>query len=226
MEISPLHAWDLSPAQARELQTRLANKITRTSAGHIPVSVAGIDVSVSRWAGTGRAAIVVLDYPSLNLIDTSVYEGNITFPYVPGLLSFREAPLITEAWKRLSVKPDLAMVDGQGIAHPRRLGIASHLGLLFDLPTIGCAKSRLIGSHDSLSEKAGSHTPLTDQGEIIGAVVRTRRGVKPLYVSTGHKIDLATSIDLVLNCCRGYRLPEPTRMAHMAAGQAQQRHVI
>lgn len=226
MEINPRHTWDLSPIQARELQNSLAGKIKRRGTVRNLSFVAGVDVSVARRAPTGRAAIVVLKYPSLELVDMALYEDNIRFPYIPGLLSFREAPLILEAWKRLTVRPDLVMVDGQGIAHPRRLGIASHLGLLLDIPTIGCAKSRLTGSHAILKEEAGSHTSLTDEGEIIGAVVRTRNGVKPLYISIGHKIGLSNCIDLVLKCCRGYRLPEPTRMAHMAAGSVQQSHVI
>jgi deoxyribonuclease V len=226
MEISPLHAWDLSPSQARELQNQLSGRVDRSRKRNKLSKIAGIDVSVSRWAGTGCAAIVVLSYPSLELIDTAVFEGPIAFPYIPGLLSFREAPLIIEAWKRLKVRPDAVMMDGQGIAHPRRFGIASHLGLILDIPTIGCAKSRLTGNHAALAEEAGSYAYLTDADEIIGAVVRTRDGIKPLYVSVGHKIDLASSIKTVLKCCRGYRLPEPTRMAHMAAGTTQRRPVI
>lgn len=204
----------------------MCSQVDRSSKLNSPGKIAGIDVSVARFAGTGRVAIVVLDYSSLELIDTAVYEGKISFPYVPGLLSFREAPLIIEAWKQLSVKPDIIMVDGQGIAHPRRFGIAAHLGLLFDIPSIGCAKSRLIGSHDILPDKAGSHTLLKDNNETIGAAVRTRNGVKPLYISIGHKIDLAGAIETVFKCCRGYRLPEPTRMAHMAAGTMHPRPVI
>jgi deoxyribonuclease V len=218
MEISPLHAWDLSPAQARELQTQLCGRVDRSNNKIKLSKIAGIDVSIARFSGTGRAAIVVLDYPSLEPVETAVFEGKIGFPYVPGLLSFREAPLIIEAWKQLKTRPDIVMMDGQGIAHPRRFGIASHLGLLLDIPTIGCAKSRLTGSHDAVPEKAGSYAFLTDADEIIGAVVRTKSGVKPLFISIGHKIDLACSIETVLKCCRGYRLPEPTRMAHMAAG--------
>jgi deoxyribonuclease V len=220
MEISPLHAWDVNHAQARELQNQLAARVDRNSSKHCINKIAGIDVSITRFAGTGRAAIVVLDYPSLKPAETAVFESTIGFPYVPGLLSFREAPLIIEAWKQLKTRPDIIIMDGQGIAHPRRFGIASHLGLLLDTPTIGCAKSRLTGTHDIPAEKAGSFAYLTDAGETIGAVLRTKGGVKPLFISIGHKIDLAASIDIVLKCCRGFRLPEPTRMAHMAAGAA------
>lgn len=226
MEINPLHAWDLSPSQARELQNQLCGSVDRANTKYKLDKIAGIDVSTSSRSATGCAAIVVLSYPSLELIDTAVFEGNISFPYIPGLLSFREAPLIIQAWNRLKTRPDIVMVDGQGIAHPRRLGIASHLGLLIDIPTIGCAKSRLTGNHTILPEKAGSYAYLTDKDEVIGAAVRTKDGVKPLYISIGHKISLAGAIDIVLKCCRGYRLPEPTRSAHIAAGTMHPYHVI
>ena len=218
MDLGPLHGWNLSPTHARELQAQLAGRIQRTGRVTNPSTIAGIDVSVPRGSGPGRAAIVVLDYLSLKLIDSAICEGKISFPYIPGLLSFREAPLILESWKKLSVRPDVILIDGQGIAHPRRCGIASHLGLLLDIATIGCAKSRLIGSHADPEEKAGSTAPLMDGDEMIGAVVRTKSRVKPLYISTGHKIAIEDCIEIVLNCCRGYRLPEPIRLAHMAAG--------
>jgi len=156
--------------------------------------------------------------PVLEVVEVKVVTDRIMFPYVPGLLSFREAPLILAACEGLVVKPDIIMVDGQGIAHPRRMGLASHLGLFLDVPTIGCAKSRLCGQHGEPEDEAGSYAELIDEGEVIGAVLRTRAGVKPVYVSIGHKIDLAEAIRWVLACCRGYRLPEPTRMAHQAAG--------
>jgi deoxyribonuclease V len=147
-----------------------------------------------------------------------VVERKVTLPYIPGLLSFREAPLIVAACEELSNVPDLILVDGQGIAHPRRLGLASHLGLFLDVPTVGCAKSRLCGKHKPVGEKVGSYTELVDNGDVIGAVLRTKVGVKPIYVSIGHKISLSSARKWVLNCCRGYRLPEPTRLAHLAAG--------
>jgi deoxyribonuclease V len=143
----------------------------------------------------------------------------VEFPYVPGLLTFREAPLILAAFEKLTVTPDLVMVDGQGIAHPRRIGLAAHLGLCLGIPAIGCAKSRLIGEYAEPENESGSYTELSDKGEVIGAVVRTKAGVKPVYVSIGHMIDLPSAIDRVLDCCRGYRLPEPTRLAHIAAGR-------
>ena len=218
MRIPRSHSWDLDTKQARELQSRLSFKVIRCNSGMNVKLIAGIDVSVSRLSKAGRAAVVVLSYPELELCEISVAEGDIDFPYIPGLLSFREAPLALRAWQRLKSRPDLLMVDGQGIAHPRRLGIASHLGLLLDVPAIGCAKSRLIGTHDALPEKAGNYRLLRDKNEIIGAAVRTKHRVKPIYVSIGHRIDLDSAVLLVLECCRGFRLPQPTRLAHIAAG--------
>ena len=218
MKIPPYHRWDLDIRQARDLQVQLSRKVIRNHGSKNIGLIAGIDVSVSRFSRMGRAAIVILNYPGLEIRDVSVAEGMIDFPYIPGLLSFREAPLVLLAWKELKTRPDLLMVDGQGIAHPRRMGIASHLGLLLNTPSIGCAKSRLIGTHDVLPEEAGSYRPLIENDEIIGAVVRTRRAVKPLYVSVGHRTDLDHAVSLVLNCCRGFRLPQPTRLAHIAAG--------
>jgi len=212
------HPWDLDASQARQLQVKLSREVIRRNAGPDVRLIAGIDVSVSRFSRTGRAAVVVLDYPALQLREVSVAEGEINFPYIPGLLSFREAPLALSAWRGLKSRPGLLMVDGQGIAHPRRLGIASHLGLLLGIPSIGCAKSRLTGTHDPLPVEAGSCRLLRDGDEVIGAAVRTKRMVKPIFVSIGHMIDLDSAISLVLWCCRGYRLPQPTRLAHMAAG--------
>jgi deoxyribonuclease V len=162
--------------------------------------------------------VVVLSYPDLRLVETKVVSGGLEFPYIPGLLSFREAPLTLAACEELSVTPDLILVDGQGIAHPRRMGLASHLGLFLDKPTIGCAKSLLCGSCEIPGEEPGSYTEIVDQGEVIGVTLRTKLAVKPVYVSIGHKIDLETAIQWVLNCCRGHRLPEPARLAHLAAG--------
>ena len=208
----------MSPAEAIKLQNELAGEVSRTGEIYTPRTVAGADISVNRWAKTGTAAVVVLSFPGLELLEVKVITDSLTFPYVPGLLSFREAPLVLAACEELAITPDILMVDGQGIAHPRRIGLASHLGLFLDIPAIGCAKSRLCGSHDEPGKERGSHTELTDNGEVIGAVVRTRTGVKPVYVSVGHKIDLRAAIAVTLGCCRGYRLPEPTRLAHLAAG--------
>jgi deoxyribonuclease V len=175
-----------------------------------------VDISVKH--DRARAAMVVLSFPDLQLVEVALAEEPVPFPYVPGLLSFREIPSILAAAERLTVDPDLVLVDGQGIAHPRRFGLASHLGVLLDKPTIGCAKTRLIGTHDEPYHEAGCYTDLFDGQELIGAVLRTRSHVKPLYISVGHQIDLPTALDRVLECCGGYRLPEPTRLAHQAAG--------
>jgi deoxyribonuclease V len=218
MRIVRRHDWRVSTSEARGIQMDLAGEVTRTGGITKPRLIAGVDISVNRWAKTGTAAVVVLSYPGLEPVEVKVVTDSLNFPYVPGLLSFREAPLILAACEKLTVTPDLLMVDGQGIAHPRRMGLASHLGLCLDIPTIGCAKSRLCGSHDEPGNERSSYAELLGNGEVIGAVVRTRTGVKPVYVSIGHKIDLPTAIHFVLECCRGYRLPEPTRLAHQAAG--------
>jgi deoxyribonuclease V len=208
----------MSAAQAREIQSRLAKKVITENKVITPRLVAGIDISSPDAQGVARGAVVVLRYPEFSIAEVKVAEGKITFPYVPGLLSFRESPLILAACEKLYNVPDLVLVDGQGVAHPRRFGLASHVGLFLDLPTIGCAKSILCGQHQPVGEEVGSYAELLDNGELIGAAVRTKSGVKPIYVSVGHKIDLTEALQWVLKCCRGYRLPEPTRLAHIAVG--------
>ena len=213
-----LHSWQLSLAQALDLQRRLAAQVSRNSEVTTPHFIAGVDISVGKTQGIATGAVVVLSYPELQVVETKVVQGRLDFPYVPGLLSFRESPLTLTACEELSITPDLIMVDGQGVAHPRRFGLASHLGLFLDTPTIGCAKSPLCGSHEVPGVETGSYAEVIDKGETIGVVLRTKPGVKPVYVSIGHKVDLQTAIHWVLECCRGYRLPEPTRLAHQAAG--------
>jgi deoxyribonuclease V len=217
MEIRDLHPWDVSPAEAAAIQRRLASQVVVGGAPQDVRVVAGADISVG--AGRGRGAVVLLSYPDLTLLEQQVVEMELGFPYVPGLLAFREVPVLTEAFRRLSRRPDLLLVDGQGLAHPRRLGIACHLGLVLDLPTIGCAKSRLVGEHGTLDEAAGSRTELRDGPDIIGLVLRTRTRVTPVYVSVGHRIGLSEAAEWVLRLCRGFRLPEPARLAHQAAGR-------
>jgi len=177
-----------------------------------------VDISAGKREGMATAAVVVLNYPELRLVEMEIAQGELDFPYIPGLLSFRESPLTLAACQKLTTAPDLILVDGQGIAHPRRLGLASHLGLFLNMPTIGCAKSLLCGDHEAPMIEPGSYAEIADKDEIIGAALRTKLGVKPVYVSIGHKVDLNTAIYWVMNCCRGYRLPEPTRLAHLAAG--------
>ena len=218
MRVHTLHEWEVSIARAREIQLSLAKRVVTEAEVTTPCLVVGIDISSPDAQGVARGAVVVLRYPEFSIVEVKVAEGKITFPYIPGLLSFRESPLILAACEKLCNVPDLILIDGQGIAHPRRVGLATHVGLFLDLPTIGCAKSILCGQHRSVGEEAGSHAELLDKGELIGAALRTKSGVRPVYVSVGHKIDLASALQLVINCCRGYRLPEPTRLAHLTAG--------
>jgi deoxyribonuclease V len=213
--LSNFHPWDLPSQKARLLQKQLAGQVIRKNRPGRIATVAGIDVHLNNEMA--RAAVVVLDFPGLEVQDRAVATRRVTFPYIPGLLSFREGPAIIDALEKLAPKPDLLIFDGHGVAHPRRLGIASHIGLLVDIPSIGCGKSRLCGQHREPGRPRGSHVPLTDKGETIGAVLRTRVGIKPVFVSVGHGIDLETSIQYVLACCRGYRLPETTRQAHRIA---------
>ncbi|MBI4188861.1 MAG: deoxyribonuclease V [Chloroflexi bacterium] len=218
MQVQRLHEWSLSIVQALEVQRRLASQVSRNNELAHPRFIAGVDISAGKASGKATGAVVVLSYPELKVVETKVVQGELDFPYVPGFLSFRELPLILTACEGLTFAPDLFIVDGQGIAHPRRFGIASHLGLFLDTPAIGCAKSRLCGSHEIPGAEPGSYAELTDKGEVIGVALRTKYDVKPVYVSIGHKVDLKTAIHWVLECCRGYRLPEPTRLAHLAAG--------
>ncbi len=213
-----LHSWDLTPAQAIALQKELAGDVITSGEVHSVRLIGGADISVPRGSRTARAAIVVLSYPELEIVEVETIVAELGSPYIPGLLSFREAPLVLELFEKLRHKPDLLFVDGQGIAHPRRLGIASHLGLWLDMPTIGCAKSRLCGEHVEVGHEAGSVAELLHEGEVVGMVLRTRAGSKPLYISPGHKISLEESVRWTLACTRAYRLPEPSRLAHLAAG--------
>lgn len=221
VRIDSRHEWHVSAAQAQEIQVSLAEKVVTDYEAGDHRLIAGVDVSSPRVRGPARAAVVVLSYPELKTVEARTVEGELPFPYVPGLLSFRESPLILAAFERVRNAPDLVLVDGQGIAHPRRLGLASHLGLFLDRPTIGCAKSILCGCHEALGDERGSHAQLFDRGDCIGAALRTRSGVRPIYVSVGHKIDLASSLQWVLECSRGYRLPEPIRLAHLVASGQQ-----
>lgn len=210
-------AWPTTVAAARAVQESLRGEIIpRGRPGKIR-TVAGIDVGFENNGRVTRAAVAVLDFPDLTLREQASASQPTRFPYVPGYLSFREVPAVLAAMKKLRVRPDLLLCDGQGLAHPRRFGLACHLGLLLDIPSIGVAKSRLIGTHGEVPEEKGGWAALEDNGEIIGAVLRTRAGVKPVYVSVGHRIGLATAIDYVLRCTTRYRLPETTRHAHRLA---------
>lgn len=211
------HSWNLSPKEAIALQRRLASHvITEDQLGEVAL-VAGVDVGFEDQGKTTRAAVVVLRLADLSLVEQAVTRQPTRFPYIPGLLSFRECPAVLAALEKLTVIPDLLLCDGQGIAHPRRCGIACHLGVLTGLPSIGVGKSRLVGSHGPVPTVRGGWTPLLDKDETVGAVLRTRIGVKPIFVSTGHRICLATAIHYVMACTTRYRLPETTRTADKLA---------
>ena len=216
------HPWDVTPSEARALQRQLAGRVIVAGDLTDVRHVAGVDISVGpRGSNAGRAAVVVVEWPSLKPVEQSIERAEVRFPYVPGLLSFRELPLVLPAFARLKVRPDLVIVDGQGVAHPRRFGIAAHLGVLLDVPAIGCAKSRLTGvPAGELGAEQGARVPLFDRGQLVGYEVRSKSGVKPLYVSTGHHVSQEAAVEWVLRLTAGYRLPEPTRMAHQAAGGA------
>lgn len=214
------HPWNLSPQEAVALQNELRQHLVIEDRLGPIKHVAGVDVGFEERGSITRAAVAVLSYPGLEPVTTVIVRRPTTFPYIPGLLSFREIPAVLAALKKLDTPPDLLLCDGQGIAHPRRLGIAAHLGLLTDIPSLGVGKSRLFGSHDTVPQKRGAWTPLKHGDEIIGAVLRTRAGVKPVYVSPGHRIDLETALRYVMGCTTQYRLPETTRLAdRLASGR-------
>lgn len=213
------HPWNVTPAEAREIQERLRHRIRLQNGFGDIRTVAGVDAGFEDAGRITLAAVAVLCFPDLHLLDAAVVRRKTTLPYIPGLLSFREAPAILDALDELDRRPDILLCDGQGIAHPRRFGLACHIGLLADLPAIGVAKKRLTGRHEPLPREKGSRVALQDGGEIIGAVLRTRAGVKPLYISPGHKIDLETAVRIVLACVTRYRLPETTRSAHRLASR-------
>lgn len=221
MDFPSLHQWNLDRAAAIALQRDLAGRVCIQPQQTVtPQLVAGVDVSCRWQSNRFHAAVVVLNFPDLRPVATAVASARNDFPYLPGLLSFRELPVILQAFRLLPVVPELVLVDGQGIAHPRGIGLASHLGLWLELPTIGCAKSRLYGRHEPVGDRRGDRQPLTSpNGERIGVVLRTRDRVKPLYVSPGHLVGIEQAAELVLACGGGYRLPEPTRLAHQASNQ-------
>jgi deoxyribonuclease V len=215
VDIHPLHRWDVTPAEAVALQRTLAaSTVTETPLTSWKL-VAGCDVSHDRFSTTLYAGVVVLRADDFSIVERRAAVAQVDFPYTPGLLSFREAPVLLQALAKVQHTPDVVMCDGQGIAHPRRLGLASHIGLWLDRPCVGCAKSKLTGQYDEPGSEPGSRSPLLYRGQVIGSAVRTKARTLPLFVSPGHRIDLDSAVRLVLACCRGYRLPEPTRLAHL-----------
>lgn len=211
-----LHDWDVNPSQAVKIQQRLRRQVTLKNSISVDRlrSIAGADVSYDKGDATLYGAVVLLGFPELKPIEQRWAKGRVSFPYVPGLLSFREAPILLKAFALLRTAPDAVILDGQGIAHPRGFGLGSHLGLLLDLPSIGCAKARLIGDYGEVKDKRGSFAWLCYRGRRVGMVVRTRAGVKPVFVSPGHRVGFHAARQIVLRSCRAYRLPEPIRLAH------------
>lgn len=219
MQIHPLHNWHLSPAQAVRIQHSLASRIIDSTPLDLTAirTVAGVDVSVKN--NVSQAAIVVLRFPTFEVLEIVRAQRPTTFPYITGLLSFREGPVLEEAFTRVQTEPDVLLFDGMGRIHPRRIGIAAHMGLWLERPTIGVGKTHLLGTYDAVPETRGGYALLRDRGEVLGAVLRTRERVKPVYVSVGHRADLDSALALVMACTTRYRLPEPIRAAHNAAGQ-------
>jgi deoxyribonuclease V len=214
MKVKELHSWELSPSEAIELQKSLSKRIVAHNDFSAIKTVCGADVGYDKRVQRATAACVIMSYPALEVIETVTVTTPVKLPYIPGLLSFRETPALIPAFASLKAEPDLIICDGHGLIHPRRFGLACHLGLLLDTPTIGCAKSRLIGSCSTPVETRGSREYVWDAGEVVGAVVRTKKGVKPVYVSSGHRIGLSSAIDYVLGCTKNHRLTEPVRSAH------------
>lgn len=221
MEIRPLHGWDVDPAAAREIQLELRERVVaHPPEGFAASTVGGADLLVARGRrGPGLAAVVVLRADGLEETEAATASVTVDFPYVPGLLSFRELPALARAWERISAPPDVLIFDGHGYAHPRRFGLACHGGLLFDVPSIGCAKSLLVGEHASLAPDRGARAEIVHEGETVGAAVRTRTDVRPVYVSVGHLMDLETAVELVLAVSPRYRIPEPVRRADRLVGR-------
>jgi len=221
MKIRPLHPWNLSPREAIRLQQKLSSRIILKNHLKIVRYIAAADIALSKSPPVAYAGVLVFSYPDLRIIERCSATLKLSFPYVPGLLAFREAPALLKAFEGLRHEPDLVMIDGQGLAHPREMGIACHLGLWLNKPTIGCAKSRLFGKHRPPPIKRGGWAPLLDPaGKTIGAVLRTRDRTNPVFISIGHKIDLPTAIRYTLSGGRGYRIPEPTRQADRFVGES------
>ena len=224
MRIRDLHRWDVTYSEAVAIQRNLCGKLVLRSRADraAPRLIAGADVSYGRGSDLFFAAVVLLTYPELETVEERHAVEKAPFPYIPGLLSFREGPALLKAFAGLERRPDLVIFDGQGIAHPRGFGLASHLGLFLDVPAIGCGKSRLVGCHGEVGNGRGDRVPLVFDGRTVGAVLRTRPGVKPVFVSPGHRVGLDDSVEAVLNCCCGCRLPEPVRKAHRAVNRLRQ----
>ena len=221
MKVRNLHNWNVDYREAKEIQEELSGRLILHNDG-LPEDIkiiGGADISYSRGENLFFAAVILLEFSTMDLIEVSSVVEKVDFPYIPGLLTFREGPALLRAFKKIRRTPDVVIFDGHGIAHPRGIGLASHVGLFLDIPTIGCAKKRLVGSATDIDGEKGNYAPLIYKENIIGAVLRTKRNVKPVYVSQGHKIDLKETIRITLASSRGYRLPEPTRKAHLTVNK-------
>lgn len=214
MNSSSLHDWDVTPKEAVKIQEALRPLIRIEPFKKDIRLIGAADVSYNRFSSIFFAAFVVLEFPSLRVVASSDAVMDVKFPYVPGLLSFRELPVLLKAWEKLNKEPDVLVFDGQGIAHPRRMGIATHMGLVLDRPTIGCGKSLLTGHYEEPNLEPGSTSPLIDRGEQVGVALRTKTRAGPVFVSPGHRMDIESSVRILMSTVRGYRIPEPTRQAH------------
>jgi deoxyribonuclease V len=221
--MKPLHSWNVSVEEAIQIQEAFKDRIILKKTFSEVRTIGGGDAAYSRNGKLLFAAIVVLSFPEMEIIDTATADGKTLFPYLPGLLSFREGPILIKTFQRLRLKPDMMIYDGQGIAHPRGMGLASHMGLWLDLPSVGCAKTPLLHEFISPGLSRGSFEWVRREGKKVGAVLRTKDRVKPLFVSPGHQIDLLTSNQLILESCKGFRFPEPLRKAHQLAERTKQR---
>ena len=219
MKCLDLHPWDLEYSEAVKLQQQMREQLILEAVEMDIRLIAGADVSYSKGSDLFFSSVVVLEVPSMTVMEVAAAEGKVDFPYIPGLLSFREAPILIKAFEKIKNTPEVVIFDGQGIAHPRGLGLASHMGLILDLPSIGCAKKNLVGDYGSVGSEVGEHTSIIFKDEVVGAVLRTKRNVMSVFVSPGHRMDIPSAVDIVMKTCRGYRLPEPTRQAHISVNK-------
>jgi deoxyribonuclease V len=224
MQIHPRHPWTMTQTEAVALQRQLASQIDTTPPVTAYDTIAGADVSYNRFSDVFYAVVVVLRAKDAEVLEVQYAVRTSTFPYIPGLLSFREAPALLDAFAKVQTTPDVVMIDGQGIAHPRGMGIAAHIGLWLEVPCIGCGKSKLCGQYADLGEEPSSQTPLIYHKAVIGTVLRTKRRSNPLFISPGHRIDMASSVRIAQEMCRGYRVPEPTRQAHLHVNAYRREH--
>ena len=226
MKCLELHSWDLQYSEAVKVQQELRDRLILETPEINLRLVAGADVSYSKGSNEFFASVVVLEMPDMSIVEESTAKGQVDFPYIPGLLSFREAPVLIKALEGVKNTPDVIIFDGHGISHPRGMGLASHMGLILDLPSIGCAKKILVGKHEPVGNEVGDHEPIVYKDNTVGAALRTKLNVKPVFVSPGHRMDIPSAVEIVLKACRGYKLPEPTRQAHLSVNRFRESNQI